>query len=45
MFSSLMHFPDSTIRVDPTDPVPPFIHRQWRGYQDQAREALIRYKK
>jgi len=26
-----------------TDPVPKFIPRQWRGYAEQDREALIRY--
>jgi len=45
MFSGLMHFPDSTVRIDSRDPVPQFIPRQWRGYQDQARESLARYKK
>lgn len=45
MFSSLKHFPDSTVRINSNDPVPHFIQRQWRGYQDQAREALVRYKK
>ncbi|XP_072166389.1 cilia- and flagella-associated protein 91-like isoform X2 [Diadema setosum] len=44
MFSSLRHFPRFNMRLDPTDPVPRFISRQWRGYSDQAREALIRYK-
>ena len=45
MFSSLHHFPNHHVRIDGTDPVPSFISRQWRGYSDQAREALVRYTK
>lgn len=45
MFSVLPHYPSSQVRIDTTDPVPSFIPRQWRGYSEQAREALIRYKK
>nr|XP_054760069.1 cilia- and flagella-associated protein 91-like isoform X1 [Lytechinus pictus] len=44
MFSSLRHFPRFNVRLDPTDPVPRFVSRQWRGYADQAKEALVRYK-
>lgn len=43
MFSELRHHPRFQMRLDVTDPVPKFISRQWRGYQDQAREALIRH--
>ena len=43
MFSSLPHYPNSQVRIDVTDPVPGFIPRQWRGYKEQAREALVRY--
>ncbi|KAK3106963.1 hypothetical protein FSP39_004095 [Pinctada imbricata] len=43
MFSELRHHPRFQMRLDVTDPVPKFISRQWRGYQDQAREAMIRY--
>ncbi|XP_077864183.1 cilia- and flagella-associated protein 91-like [Saccoglossus kowalevskii] len=43
MFSALRHFPRFSMRLDATDPVPKFISRQWRGYGDQAREALVRY--
>ncbi|XP_013385345.1 cilia- and flagella-associated protein 91 [Lingula anatina] len=43
MFSELRHHPRFQMRLDVTDPVPRFISRQWRGYADQAREALIRY--
>ena len=31
------------MRLEVTDPVPKFISRQWRGYGEQAREALIRH--
>ncbi|XP_071094992.1 cilia- and flagella-associated protein 91-like [Haliotis cracherodii] len=43
MFSELRHHPRFGMRLDVTDPVPKFISRQWRGYADQQREALIRY--
>ena len=43
MFSELRHYPRFRVRLDTTDPVPRFINRQWRGYADQQREALIRY--
>ncbi|XP_076457468.1 cilia- and flagella-associated protein 91-like [Babylonia areolata] len=43
MFSELRHHPRFRVRLDTTDPVPRFINRQWRGYADQQREALIRY--
>lgn len=45
MFSSLKHFPHQHVTIEATDPVPRFIPRQWRGYGDQARDALIRYTK
>ena len=28
-----------------TDPVPQHVPRHWRGYADQARSTLIRYKR
>ena len=43
MFSSLRHFPDCSLMINPQDPVPKSIARQWRGYQEEARDALIRY--
>lgn len=43
MFSELRHHPRFQMRLDVTDPVPKFISRQWRGYADQARDAMIRY--
>lgn len=45
MFSSLRHHPRQTITLDMTDPVPKHVSRQWKGYSDQARQTLIRYKK
>lgn len=45
MFSSLRHYPRQTITLDTTDPVPQHVPRQWKGYRDQARETIIRYKK
>ena len=45
MFSSLRHYPRQGVILDTTDPVPAHIPRQWRGYTEQARETLIRYKK
>ncbi|XP_069114893.1 cilia- and flagella-associated protein 91-like [Argopecten irradians] len=43
MFSELRHHPRFQMRLDVTDPVPKFISRQWRGYGEQQREAMIRY--
>ena len=43
MFSDLRHYPRYSIHLEVTDPVPKFIPRQWRGYAEQNREALIRY--
>ncbi|XP_067029644.1 cilia- and flagella-associated protein 91-like [Acropora muricata] len=45
MFSDLRHHPRYSIHLELTDPVPKFIPRQWRGYAEQDREALIRYTK
>ena len=41
MFSDLRHHPRYSIHLELTDPVPKFIPRQWRGYAEQDREALI----
>ncbi|XP_074652837.1 cilia- and flagella-associated protein 91-like [Tubulanus polymorphus] len=43
MFSELRHHPRFQMRLDITDPVPRFIDRQWRGYAEQQRAALIRH--
>ena len=45
MFSSLRHYPRQALSLDVTDPVPPHVPRQWKGYGEQARNSLIRYKK
>lgn len=44
MFSELRHHPRFEVRLNVVDPVPKNVNRQWRGYADQAREALVRYK-
>ncbi|KAJ7382038.1 Cilia- and flagella-associated protein 91 [Desmophyllum pertusum] len=31
------------MHLEVTDPVPKFMPRQWRGYAEQDRQALIRY--
>ena len=36
MFSSLRHYPRQTVTLDMTDPVPPHISRQCRGYGEQV---------
>lgn len=43
MFSELRHHPRFEVRLDVTDPVPKAINREWRGYADQNRDAMIRY--
>uniref|UniRef100_A0A3Q3XD69 Cilia- and flagella-associated protein 91 n=1 Tax=Mola mola TaxID=94237 RepID=A0A3Q3XD69_MOLML len=40
MFSSLAHHPRYTLKLDPTDPVPTFIDRSWRGHAEHHKEAL-----
>ena len=45
MFSSLRHYPRQGVTLDTTDPVPQHMSRHWKGYAEQARETLIRYKK
>ena len=45
MFSSLRHFPRQQITLNTTDPVPQHVSRHWKGYGDQARQTLVRYKK
>ncbi|CAG5116047.1 unnamed protein product [Candidula unifasciata] len=44
MFSELRHHPRLQFRLNTNDPVPKFISREWRGYAEQHREALMRYK-
>lgn len=45
MFSALRHYPRQAITLDTTDPVPAHVSRQWKGYAQQARDTLIRYKR
>jgi hypothetical protein len=45
MFSELRHYPRQSIQLDRTDPVPPWIDRKWRGFQDQLRATMERYTK
>uniref|UniRef100_A0A667WWY9 Cilia- and flagella-associated protein 91 n=1 Tax=Myripristis murdjan TaxID=586833 RepID=A0A667WWY9_9TELE len=40
MFSALPHYPQHTIQLNTTDPVPGFIDRRWQGQVEQRREAL-----
>ncbi|KAM5125526.1 cilia- and flagella-associated protein 91 [Mantella aurantiaca] len=40
MFSELIHQPRYSLRLCLRDPVPPFIHRQWRGRGEQRLQAL-----
>ena len=44
MFSELRHHPRQQMRLESTDPVPKSINRHWRGYAEQARETIVRYK-
>ena len=43
MFSELRHHPRFNYQLEVTDPVPKFVSRQWGGYAEQAREALVRH--
>ncbi|XP_051564471.1 cilia- and flagella-associated protein 91 [Myxocyprinus asiaticus] len=40
MFSNLPHHPRYTLRLEVTDPVPAYIDRRWRGYDEQRKQAL-----
>ncbi|XP_041806115.1 cilia- and flagella-associated protein 91 [Chelmon rostratus] len=40
MFSTLYHYPQYTLQLDPADPVPAFIDHRWRGQTEQRKEAL-----
>eukprot|EP00912_Choanoflagellata_sp_UC4_P001146 UC4_evm3s712 len=45
MFSELQHYPSAHTEVRATDPVPPTVGREWRGYQRQAVENAMLYTK
>ncbi|XP_070832333.1 cilia- and flagella-associated protein 91 [Chaetodon trifascialis] len=40
MFSTLPHFPQYTVQLDPADPVPASIDHRWQGQTEQRKEAL-----
>uniref|UniRef100_Q95LR0-1 Isoform 1 of Cilia- and flagella-associated protein 91 n=1 Tax=Macaca fascicularis TaxID=9541 RepID=Q95LR0-1 len=40
MFSNLIHYPRYSLYWSKSDPVPPFISRQWKGHEEKHREAL-----
>ncbi|XP_037692116.1 cilia- and flagella-associated protein 91 isoform X2 [Choloepus didactylus] len=40
MFSNLIHYPRYSLYWDKSDPVPPFISREWKGHADQYKEVL-----
>jgi len=43
MFSTLKNFPNHTYRLENVDAVPAHMSRQWPGYAEQRREALVRH--
>nr|XP_012319356.1 cilia- and flagella-associated protein 91 isoform X5 [Aotus nancymaae]XP_012319357.1 cilia- and flagella-associated protein 91 isoform X5 [Aotus nancymaae] len=40
MFSNLIHYPRYSLYWSKSDPVPPFISREWKGHEERHREAL-----
>ncbi|XP_069328774.1 cilia- and flagella-associated protein 91 isoform X2 [Eulemur rufifrons] len=40
MFSNLIHYPRYSLYWSKSDPVPPFISREWKGHQEKHKEAL-----
>ncbi|XP_004577933.2 cilia- and flagella-associated protein 91 [Ochotona princeps] len=42
MFSSLNHYPSYSLYLSKSDPVPPFISREWKGHEEKHKEALWR---
>nr|XP_037859300.1 cilia- and flagella-associated protein 91 isoform X1 [Chlorocebus sabaeus]XP_037859301.1 cilia- and flagella-associated protein 91 isoform X1 [Chlorocebus sabaeus]XP_037859302.1 cilia- and flagella-associated protein 91 isoform X1 [Chlorocebus sabaeus] len=40
MFSNLIHYPRYSLYWSKSDPVPPFISREWKGHEEKHREAL-----
>ncbi|XP_062933028.1 cilia- and flagella-associated protein 91 [Cynocephalus volans] len=40
MFSDLIHYPRYSVYWSKSDPVPPFISREWRGHEEKHKEAL-----
>uniref|UniRef100_A0A2K5Y332 Cilia- and flagella-associated protein 91 n=1 Tax=Mandrillus leucophaeus TaxID=9568 RepID=A0A2K5Y332_MANLE len=40
MFSNLIHYPRYSLYWSKSDPVPPFISREWKGHEEKHRQAL-----
>nr|XP_003469271.1 cilia- and flagella-associated protein 91 [Cavia porcellus] len=40
MFSNLVHYPRYSLSWSKSDPVPPFISREWKGHMEKQKEAL-----
>ncbi|XP_062032894.1 cilia- and flagella-associated protein 91 [Lepus europaeus] len=40
MFSNLNHYPRYSLHWSKSDPVPPFVSREWKGHEEKRREAL-----
>ncbi|XP_017374417.1 cilia- and flagella-associated protein 91 [Cebus imitator] len=40
MFSNLIHYPRYSLYWSKSDPVPPFISREWKRHEERHREAL-----
>uniref|UniRef100_A0A2K6GN40 Cilia- and flagella-associated protein 91 n=1 Tax=Propithecus coquereli TaxID=379532 RepID=A0A2K6GN40_PROCO len=40
MFSNLIHYPRYSLYWSKSDPVPPFISREWKGHEEKHKEAL-----
>ncbi|XP_053421555.1 cilia- and flagella-associated protein 91 isoform X2 [Nycticebus coucang] len=40
MFSNLIHYPRYSLYWSKSDPVPPFISREWKGHEERRKEAL-----
>ncbi|XP_006167704.1 cilia- and flagella-associated protein 91-like [Tupaia chinensis] len=40
MFSSLFHYPRYSLYWSKSDPIPPFVSREWKGHEEKHQEAL-----
>nr|XP_055116220.1 cilia- and flagella-associated protein 91 [Symphalangus syndactylus] len=40
MFSNLIHYPRYSLYWSKSDPIPPFISREWKGHEEKHRAAL-----
>ncbi|XP_076974345.1 cilia- and flagella-associated protein 91 isoform X2 [Tamandua tetradactyla] len=43
MFSNLIHYPRYSLYWDKSNPVPPFISREWKGHAEQYKEVLQKF--